>query len=156
MHCIKTALFALAAWVVGTNAQSVVVLNNCTFDIFIISSPNNGGASTAVETIASGANYTETYTTGSAIKVAANNTVESPLTVEYTPNGQAGLVYYDLSNNAGNPFADFNNILAPRNSSCFTFNCAAGSAGSACYSNGANIQVKACTFTDLTTTVCAA
>ena len=108
-----------------------------------------------METITPGENYTEAYTAGSAIKVSNSSTLVDPLTFEYTPNQNAGLVYYDLSNNAGNPFSDYNNTLVPSNSSCYTFDCRNGADGSSCYSNGNNIQVKACYITDLTATICA-
>ena len=43
MHAIKTILSALAAAVVGTTAQSATVVNECAFDIYILSTPVNGG-----------------------------------------------------------------------------------------------------------------
>lgn len=114
---------------------------------------NNAGPPGAVQEIASHKSFAEAFkSSGSAIKIGRYAGLSAPLTFGYTPSNN--LVYYDLSNGAGNPFSTFRNRLDPGKPSCSGFNCGPNDAG--CYSNGGSIKVKACQLTSLNTTVCAA
>ncbi|KAI9691324.1 MAG: hypothetical protein M1820_009745 [Bogoriella megaspora] len=157
MQLTQYTLATIALLTSYASAQTAFVINSCAFPVYISSAPNNGAAAAATVTIPPGGTFSEPYTSfGSAIRIANSSSIASPLTFEYTPNRASNLVYYDLSNNAGNPFSGFENVLVPSNSSCYRFDCKAGDTGTGCYSNGASIKVQACTPTDLTTRLCTA
>lgn len=135
-------------------AASTNIQNKCSFPVYVSSSPNGGGATTGPFTINSGATRSMGFVSpnGAAVKLATTSQIANPLTLEYTPSGAT--TYYDLSNNAGNPFSNRRVQLNPSDASCYHFNCAAGQ--SSCYSNGASPKVKTCSSSaSLTVVLCA-
>ena len=127
-------------------AGNAIIYNDCQFPIFYKS---NGGHSGSLK-------FTQSYSepikrAGSVISVGIDAKLETSLSVEYTPSGN--VVYYDLSNNAGNPMATHRNELIPSIAGCTEFNCANGD--EACYSNNKHLHVGACNVaTDLVYTAC--
>lgn len=109
---------------------------------------------------------------GGKLNVGVTPYLSAPLSMGYNPTN--GLVYYDLSNQFGNPFPQYRNTVTPSNVSCkysshaptvitttadtnvlgYKFNCAPND--ELCYSNGKHIRVQACQApTSLTMRVCA-
>ncbi len=95
---------AVVAYLPGVLASNAVVVNNCNFPAYV-QSVSNGQAPGPVITLApGGSTYSEAFKNGgTAIKVGWHAALSAPLSFEYTPSN--GLVYYDISNNAGNPFS---------------------------------------------------
>ena len=106
MQFTTIALAALALPAV-TLAQTAHVINNCTFPVYLQSVGNNGGPTGSKLTIAPKGTYSEAFkTTGAEIHLGTLEALAHPLSMDYTPS--KGLVYYDLSDTFGNPFAGFN------------------------------------------------
>lgn len=151
----SSLLFTAIAILPSTLATgSAIVKNLCNFPVYVQSATNNNGPVSIVYTLpANGGSYSEVYkSAGSAIKMGTWPALSAPLTLEYTPSGSQ--LYYDLSNNAGNPFNLYHVDLTSSNPACPGYNCPASNPG--CYSSANALKVKACgTVQSLTVTLCA-
>ena len=95
---------AVATYLPSVLAANAIVVNNCTFPAYVQSVTNGQPAGPVITLAPKGSAYSEAFKTGgTAIKVGWHPQLSGPLTFEYTPSN--GLVYYDISNNAGKPFS---------------------------------------------------
>lgn len=149
----SATLALLLATASTTLAYTATVANHCPYPIYVQPSsgqPTQLAATTGV--------YTEAFRPAAAVYLADTPAhLAAPLTLEYntwTDGAGAPVMSYDLSNNAGNPFAGVRNTLSVvGNAACAHVDCAAGDA--ACYSNGASPKVLSCAPGDLEVVVCA-
>ena len=108
---MRTVL-ASAALVAAANAiGDAIVVNKCSYDVYMANTPASGGGYSAVDqTLSSGASYSQQYTelsngNGWSIKLskAAGQFGSNILQYEYTFHND-GTIWYDLSEVNGNPW----------------------------------------------------
>ncbi|KAL6863318.1 hypothetical protein ACO1O0_003566 [Amphichorda felina] len=138
-----TILAALGA-ILGTAAavDQAIVINDCDKPIYVQSFPYDGSAPGALTTVQPGKRFTETQrATGSTVKIATTKTLSNPLFFGYSSTAEPNYVYYELSTEFGNPFADEHNILNP-GTGCEKFDCEAND--EECYSTPDMKKVYGC------------
>lgn len=121
---MKNTLFATAALVAGAHAiGSAVVINKCTYDVFLANTPAaDGGYSEVDKTLAPNGQYTQQYTEltngdGWSLKLSNSSTDWNDiLQYEYTFHND-GTIWYDLSEVNGNPW-DGNWEITSSTASC--------------------------------------
>lgn len=109
---MKTAIFASAALVAAVAAESVgdaVVVNKCSYPVYLYDTPASGGGYTEVDKVL---NKDDSYTTqwtelsngaGWSIKLSNSTELTYILQYEYTFQNE-GTIWYDLSEVNGNPW----------------------------------------------------
>jgi hypothetical protein len=104
------ALLAAPALVAATTGSAIVV-NSCTYDVFLANTPSDDGVHTTdSKTLAPGGKYQQTWTeltnlAGWSIKLSLSATEWSSdiMQYEYTYQND-GIIWYDLSDVNGNPW----------------------------------------------------
>ncbi|KAM0197898.1 hypothetical protein ACHAPI_004630 [Fusarium lateritium] len=138
-----SALTALTA-VFGTAAAAnkAIVINDCASAIYVQSFPYVGAAPGPLTTVKPGQRFSEDIrTAGSTVKIATTKTLTKPLFFGYSTESMPNNVYYELSTEFGNPFADKHTVLSP-GEGCEKFDCKAGDAK--CYSTPSMKKVYGC------------
>ncbi|KAI1827181.1 hypothetical protein F4861DRAFT_536366 [Xylaria intraflava] len=148
------AISGIALLAAGVSAQEAIVNNACNYTLYTQSFPYDGSTPGALETVAPGDAFSETFRpAGSTIKIAITKTLDTPLFFGYSFSTAPDYVYYEFSTQWGNPFANAHNILTA-GSGCELFDCAAGDA--ACYSTPSQKKVYGCPQpVNVTATLCA-
>lgn len=121
---MKNTIFAIAALVAGATATgSAIVINKCTYDVYLANTPAaDGGYSAVSETLSPDDSYSQQYTEltngdGWSLKLSNSSTNWNDiLQYEYTYHDD-GTIWYDLSEVNGNPW-DGNWEITSSESSC--------------------------------------
>ncbi|CAM1506031.1 Fc.00g056720.m01.CDS01 [Cosmosporella sp. VM-42] len=141
---MKFSILTALAAVLGNAAAAnqAVVINDCSTAIYVQSYPYNGGAAGPLTTVKPGQRFSEDMrASGSTVKIATTKTLTKPLFFGYSSTSSPNYVYYELSTEFGNPFANQHNILSP-GAGCEKFDCAANDAN--CYSTPSMKKVYGC------------
>ncbi|MCJ1412215.1 hypothetical protein MMC19_006308 [Ptychographa xylographoides] len=158
MQFIKISAAAVLAFASFAHASKAIVKNGCPFDVYLWSV---GSTSGEMQTLPAGTgNYSEAYQTradggGISLKLSTDSDAETSITqFEYTlePN----MLWYDVSNVNGYPFADQGLELKPSHADCRPVVCTAGVTCTEAYNQpDDNFATAACgPKADLTMTLC--
>jgi len=148
---VSTTTFAASPPGIFVGTFDITITNNCHFAVYTRTNYNGGGSSTTEFIMPGGISRQDIQPSGAAVLVGTHEALTAPLTLGYTPSEDT--TYYDLSNNAGNPFANYSVLLIPGPQvSCGITAC--GPHASDCYSNSANIKVKTCRNTGFELELC--
>jgi hypothetical protein len=102
-----TALLATAA--AASSVGSAVVVNKCSYDVYVCNTPAaDGGYSEIDQTLSSGGTYEQQWTElsnsqGWSIKLSKSSSLGNIMQYEYTFHND-GIIWYDLSDVNGNPW----------------------------------------------------
>lgn len=109
---MKSSIFASAALVAAAVADSVgsaIVVNKCTYDVYLYNTPSaDGGFSEVDKVLSQDDKYTQQWTelsngNGWSIKLSNSTNLNDILQYEYTFQND-GTIWYDLSEVNGNPW----------------------------------------------------
>lgn len=113
---IIASVASLAVGALATNIGSAVIINSCSYEVYLANTPSEGSGQTKYvesDTIlkANGGQFTQTWTSlsnggGWSMKLGMNKTSTDIMQYEYTydPDTFANIIWYDLSDVNGNPW----------------------------------------------------
>ncbi|KAK2073352.1 hypothetical protein P8C59_007641 [Phyllachora maydis] len=133
---------AAGTFVAPALAQQAIVNNMCAETVYVQSWPFENGSPGPLTTLTTGQQFSENLRpVGSAIKLALDKNLDTPLFASYSFSTDLGITYYEFSRQYGNPFLASHNTYSAGDG-CPAFDCAANNA--TCYSAGGGQTVEQC------------